>query len=374
MMERAAQAGVQAVCAVERAGYGQIWTGAILGFLAGSLLYCLLFFIWKRKRRKRIDSLTEYLEQAGVGGGGILPREGEDDFSRLQDEIYKTVTELYRTRELALAAKHNYAENLSNIAHQIKTPITAASLALQMVEKELLCGRGERDTDLQKMYGGEGEEGQRETFRKENEEGEGERRSLSGEEKRAAEVSIREYVGQIDRQLSRLVRLEESLLLLSRIDAGTLALEEKRVDVFTLLELSADHLRELFRDAGVTLTVEEAGEVVIEADLEWTMEAIMNLLKNCMEHTPRGGQVFCTYAQNPIYTEIRITDTGEGFAKEDLPRLFERFYRGRHGQKDGIGIGLSLAKEIVERQNGVIGAVNLPGGGACFEVRFYRRR
>lgn len=307
---------------------------AAVGFVAGSLLCCLLFFMRRGIRRKYIDRLTEYLGQVNSGGGGIWPVAGEDDLSRLQDEIYKTVTELYRTREQALAARDNYAGNLSNIAHQIKTPITAASLSLQMMEQV-----------LSEEKGGE----------------------ISAENR----ALLAEHVGRIERQLSRLVRLEESLLLLSRIDAGTLALERKPVDVFTLLELSADHLRELSRESGVALEVEEAGEAVIEADLEWTMEAVMNLLKNCMEHTPEGGLVRCSYEQNPIYTEIRIWDTGEGFEREDLPRLFERFYRGKQAKKEGVGIGLSLAKEIIEWQNGVIGAENLPEGGACFRLRFY---
>ena len=96
----------------------------------------------------------------------------------------------------------------------------------------------------------------------------------------------------------------------------------------------------------------------------------MNLMKNCMEHN-RGGTVCCSYGQNPLYTEILIWDAGEGFAKEDLPHLFERFYRGKNAGEGGIGIGLALSKELIERQNGIIRAKNIPGGGACFEIRFY---
>ena len=90
-----------------------------------------------------------------------------------------------------------------------------------------------------------------------------------------------------------------------------------------------------------------------------------------MEHTPPGGCVHCSYEQNPLYTQIRIWDNGTGFAKEDLPHLFERFYRGRNAQKGGIGIGLALSKAILESQNGTVSARNLPEGGACFEVRVY---
>lgn len=97
----------------------------------------------------------------------------------------------------------------------------------------------------------------------------------------------------------------------------------------------------------------------------------MNLLKNCMEHTPPGGCVYCQYEQNPLYTQIMIWDLGEGFVKEDIPHLFERFYRGQNAANGGIGIGLALAKEIVESQNGTIRAENRAEGGACFEIRFY---
>lgn len=290
-----------------------------LGFLTGSLLFGLLFFM-RRKRRRRIDGLTEYLEQVNTGGGSILPQAEEDEFSQLQDEIYKTVTALYQTKEQALAAKNNYAENLYHIAHQIKTPITAASLALQMLQK----------------------------------------------------TSLPCYMDQIEKQLSRLTYLEESLLLLSRIDSGTLTIRREPVDVFTLLELSAENMVELFREADVFVDIADAGEIIIQADLEWTMEAVINLFKNCMEHTPRGGKVSCVYEQNPIYTQILITDTGEGFAKEDIPHLFDRFYRGKNAGKEGVGIGLALAKAIIESQNGVIRARNGAAGGAVFEIRFYR--
>ena len=130
-------------------------------------------------------------------------------------------------------------------------------------------------------------------------------------------------------QLSRLVRLEEALLVLSRIDAGTLPLEPKKTDVFTVLTLAADNLQELLKDAGVAVNIPEAGEVRVWADMDWTMEAMMNLMKNCMEHTAFGGTVFCAYEQNPLYTRIRIWDQGKGFAREDIPHLFERFYRGK---------------------------------------------
>ncbi len=300
------------------AAYGWITVFAAFFFVAGALLF-LLTFLWKNKlEARRIQALADYLEQVNRGKAIILSTSGEDDFSKLEDEIYKTLTFLYQTREAAVQARNDFAENLSNIAHQIKTPITAISLSLQMMRQEP-DGR---------------------------------------------------HLKQVEKQLRRLTRLEEALLVLSRIDAGTLPLQRKEVDVFTLLVLAADNLQELFKGSGTSIEIPEAGGMMIMADLDWTMEAVMNLMKNCMEHG-KGGEVHCSYEQNPLYTEILIWDEGEGFAKEDIPHLFERFYRGQNAGEGGIGIGLALAKEIVERQNGTISAKNRRGGGALFEIRFY---
>ena len=149
--------------------------------------------IFRRRYQKRIADLTRYLEQVNTGAGGTFLQTQEDDFSQLQDEIYKTVTALRQTREAAVAAKKNFAENLANIAHQLKTPITAAFLSLQLMKKK----------------------------------------------------NADEYTGQVEKQLERLNCLEESLLVLSRIDAGTLPLKHEKVDLYTALHLAAENLNDL---------------------------------------------------------------------------------------------------------------------------------
>ena len=302
---------------------GRRWeTGYLIaaaGLGTGLLIFMAAFLYWHKKEGEQISALTEYLEKVNTGRQGLLLAAREGEYSRLQDEIYKTVTMMHQTRESALEEKQNFAENLSNIAHQLKTPVTAISLSAQMMETH----------------------------------------------------PDKNYPAQIQKQIKRLIHLEESLLLLSRLDAGTLFLEKEAVDVFTVLTLAADNLQEVFSEADVSLNIPEAGEVEITADLDWTMEAVMNLLKNCMEYSPAGGTVHCSYGQNELYTEILIWDEGKGFQREDIPHLFERFYCGQNAKKNGIGIGLSLAREIIERQNGTIRASNIPDGGGCFEIRFY---
>ena len=291
----------------------------VMLFLTVSGAFVLTAWLFRRRSQKRIVDLTEYLERVNIGAGGTLIQSQEDDFSRLQDEIYKTVTTLYQTREAAVSAKKNFADNLANIAHQLKTPITAAFLSLQLMKKE----------------------------------------------------TANEYANQIEKQLDRLNSLEESLLMVSKIDAGTLLLKHERVDLYTALNLAAENLNDLLQDSHISIEIPENGCIEFFGDLEWTMEAFINLMKNCMEHSQPDGIVHCDYSDNPLYAEIRIWDDGTGFDTEDLPHLFDRFYRGRRAVGNGIGIGLALARSIFELQNGTITAYNRRNSGACFEIRLY---
>ena len=304
--------------------------GVQWSFFIPSMVFVLLvpgvflLAIWQLNKRKRmrIAELTSYLEQVNASAAGTVIQMKEDEFSHLQDEIYKTVTSLYQTREAAVQAKVSFADNLANIAHQLKTPITAAFLSLQLMKNT-----------TPNIYG-----------------------------------------EQMERQLERLNRLEESLLTLSKIDAGTLHLEFSQVDIYTALNLAAENLNELLMKERVSVDIPDNGCMEVYGDMEWTMEALMNLMKNCMEHSKPGGTIHCDYSSNPLYTEILIWDDGEGFRAEDIPHLFERFYRGRDAARNGIGIGLSLARSIFELQNGNITARNLRSGGACFEIRIYAHK
>lgn len=296
-----------------------LWICTLILFSACGGIFFTVLWSENRRNKARISELTEYLEQINRGHAGTAIQDTEDEFSMLQDEMYKTVTELYQTREQAVKVRKDFADNLTNIAHQMKTPITSALLSCQLLKQP---GSGL-------------------------------------------------YKAQIEKSLQRLTVLEESLLTLSRIDAGALQLKHTEIDVYTVLTLAADNLCDLLKDADVHVEIPEKAPASICGDLEWTMEALINLMKNCMEHSPCGATIRCDYTKNPLYTEILILDEGNGFDPDDIPHLFERFYRGSHPSGNGVGIGLALAKSIVELQNGTIRARNLPNGGACFEIRIY---
>ena len=297
------------------------------GFIFLTLMVFLLIvgsflvFYWHTDRynRRRIEELTEYLESVNIGKFDKIIQSKEDAFSRLEDEIYKTVTTLRQTKDTAVKTKENYADNLANIAHQLKTKITTLSLTLQLSKKS----------------------------------------------------DFTMYVQQMENQLESLSWLEEALLTLSKIDAGVLQLECSKVDIYTALTLATENLNELLVENVVSVSIPDKGCIEIDGDMEWTMEAFINVIKNCIEHSAPGSVIHCDYSVNPLYAEVLIWDEGKGFKEEDIPHLFERFYKGKETSEKGIGIGLSLARSIFEMQNGNITARNMPEGGACFEIRVY---
>ena len=295
-----------------------IGTGILL--IPGVGLFAWLLFHSKRKQG-RIRGLTTYLEQVNLGREMLLVRQ-EDEFSRLEDELYKTVTELRQTREQALRERRSLADNLVDISHQLKTPLTSMSLMTQLLAES--CNAEDAN-----------------------------------------------YVDNLSRQLRRLEGLVSSLLKLSRLDAGTLEFKREPVDVYAMLLRAAEPLEEALRLKQLRLDISSESGVSFKGDSMWTAEAFLNLIKNCSEHTPAGGTVTLRYSQNPLYTEIVVEDNGEGFRMEELPHLFDRFYKGKNAAKDSAGIGLAISRSIIANQNGSIRAENAPHGGARFTVKFY---
>ncbi|MDL2233890.1 HAMP domain-containing histidine kinase [Ruminococcaceae bacterium OttesenSCG-928-L11] len=279
--------------------------------LCAGLAVMLFSHRQRLRQRERIVSLTEYLGQVNSGNYRLRPEAREDLLSPLEDELYKTIVLLREGREQATAARQSLADNLADIAHQLKTPLSSIMLLADM-----------------------------------------------------------QGANQISAQAEKMSGLVSSLLALSRIDAGTLVMEQKQVDVGELCQCAADAVSPLFAASGIQLRLPET-DATYTGDLEWSIQALANILKNCYEHTPGGGEITVSCEENPLFTAICIEDNGPGIPAEDLPCLFERFYRGKQAKKDSVGIGLSLSKALVEAQNGTLTAENRAEGGARFLLKFF---
>ena len=250
-------------------------------------------------------------------------REGE--LSVLSAEIHKMTIRL-REQNAALRTEKRFAkEALEDISHQLRTPLTSVMMILGLMRSPDL-------TDKSRM----------------------------------------EYLRELYELLARMKWLIETMLSLSRIEADAVRFSPETVSCRDLIRQSAEPVSVTAELKGVELHTEIEGKPAIFCDLHYTSEAIANLLKNAVEHTPAGGSVTIAAGENPMYTYIRISDTGAGIPEAELPHIFERFYRSPEYTSHGYGIGLAFAQKVISAQEGSLKAANRSPNGAEFTVRFYR--
>ena len=246
----------------------------------------------------------------------------EGELSILQSEITKMLLRIREQNDALKKEKEHLADSLADIAHQLRTPLTSANLILSLLANNP-------------------EENERKAFVRETEE-----------------------------LFVRMDWLITSLLKLSRLDAGIVVFQNEQIDVNNLISAALRPFRIPMELHNTDVQIDVPQGIVIQGDSGWLSEAIQNVLKNCMESTGENGKIEIACTDNPLVTEITIHDSGAGFENEDLPCLFDRFYRGKNQNATGYGIGLALCKMIVTRQGGMIIAKNHPQGGALFALRF----
>lgn len=296
--------------------------GAVALALTACLTAALCFFA--RRRYRAMARLADELDRILHGGESFaLDRFSEGELSILQSELAKLLVALRERSDALKKDKLTLADSLADISHQLKTPLTSMNLAAAMLA----------DPDLTPERRGE-------------------------------------LVRDLTRQLTRTEWLVSALLKLSRLDAGTVELQKTTFTAAQLFRAAASSLLIPFEVRSVELIADFSGEETVAGDLPWLAEALGNVLKNCLEHTPAGGSVTVTARETPLFTELAVTDTGGGIAPEDLPHIFERFYRGQNASPDSAGIGLALARTILSRSDGALTAENTPTG-ARFLLRFY---
>lgn len=301
------------------------WLLVFLLFI--SLAVIVLQLVLYRKREKDTAELISYLMR--VQDRLELPemsgfREGQ--FGILQSEIYKLVVLLKEQYSNEKKQKKYMADMLSDISHQIKTPMTAITIMNDLLKTPELS----------------------------------ERQRLA-------------YVEKIDSQTERIRWLVKNLLTMSRLEADMLELKSEEMGIEELLVDVLNPLYVLADAKQVELSVDIPEGIRLFCDRKWTAEALSNIVKNCIEHTDSGGEVSVTVLQTNFSTDITVRDTGEGIAKEHLPYIFDRFYRAPGASSDSVGIGLSMSKQLIMRQNGMIEVKSELGVGTEFLVRLYRK-
>ncbi len=304
------------------------WINLLAGIVAffgmSSLIGISLYF--DRQRYKEIEKLSGYLRTISNGQYSLDIRDNEEgELSILKNEIYKVTLMLSKQSDYLNQDKKHLADALSDISHQLKTPLTSMLVMIDLLSQQNLT-----------------------------------------EEKRI------EFTGNIEKQLERMDWLLSSLLKLSKIDAGTAIFKKENVVVEDLIREALTPLRIPIELKNQELLLTGEKEVTFLGDQQWTSEALINILKNCIEHTPEEGRIGIHYKENPLYTEILIGDTGNGISREDLPNVFRRFYRGKNASENSIGIGLAMAHTIVESQKGSLDVKSEQGRGTQFTIRFHK--
>lgn len=294
------------------------------GIIAGcvSLLFIITMLLFTRWRYAQIEKLSEYIKKINGGNYSLDVRDNmEGELSILKNELYKVTVMLRRQNETLSGEKAKLAEAISDISHQLKTPLTS-----MLMMTDLLCS-----PDLP-------------------------------DEKRG------EFTERMRVQLERLQWLVASLLKLTKLDAKTVRFSPRSVPFKKLMETACAPLLIPVELKNQSLDIEDNSSAVF-CDESWTAEALINILKNCVEHTPEGGSIFVSCSDNPLYLQITIKDSGPGIDPADLPHIFKRFYRGKNAADDSIGIGLSMSAAIVHEQGGTIEARS-GAEGSEFIIRF----
>ena len=291
--------------------------------IAFGLAFAVLFLGYLKIQKKQTMDIAKRIERINLGDYSLqIDRNSEDELSLLDNQIYRTAVKFREQAENSNKDKENLQKSLSDISHQLKTPLTSI---IVMVDNIL------DDDDM------------------------------------PLEIR-REFLNDIKHNTNTISFLVQSLLKLSKLDAEAVKFRYEQVEVKSIVDECIKNTAVMAEILGVRL--ETDCNEILNCDRKWLCEAITNIIKNCIEHS-HNGNIKITADQNKLYTKISIKDNGSGIAKEDLPHIFERFYKGKNSSDDSVGIGLSLAKTIIEKQGGYISVSSELNKGSEFVIKFF---
>lgn len=291
------------------------------------LILSIIVFKYNHSESKKINEITKYIEEINRGNYKLNIEENtEDELSILKNELYKITIMLKEVAENSQKDKTTLKDSLSDISHQIKTPITSILIMLDNI--------------------------------------------LSDEN--MPEDIKKNFIKDIKREIVNIKFLVESILKLSKIDSNSIKFIKKEVLIKDIINEAVKNVSMLSELKNIEIIVSGDDSIKTICDLKWQVEAITNILKNCIEHSYENRKIYINYNQNNMYTELKIEDNGTGIDAKDLPHIFERFYKGKNSSSDSVGIGLALSKSIIESNNGYIQVDSKLNKGTTFIIKYLK--
>ncbi len=291
-----------------------------------TIVISFIFLKYNHSKDKKLKEITNYIEEINNRRYKLdIEDNTEDELSILKNEIYKTTIMLKEMAENSKQDKLNLKNSLSDISHQLKTPLTSISIMLDNI-----IDNPEMDKQTRT-----------------------------------------DFVKDIKREIININFLVNSLLKLSKLDANSVKFVNREETVENLVNESIKNVATLCDLRNVQINVTGNAQNKINCDLKWQVEALTNILKNAIEHSEINSRIEINYEQNNLYTQIEIKDYGKGIAKKDLPHIFERFYKGENSSSESVGIGLALAKSIIESNEGYIEVESQEKVGTTFKIKLF---
>ena len=290
-----------------------------------------IFVKYNKNQNKKISEITKYIEDINRGIYTLSIQENsEDELSILKNELYKITVMLREQSENSIKDKMQLKKSLEDISHQLKTPLTSITIML-----DNLLDNPNMDVEIRN-----------------------------------------DFIKSIYREISNINFFIQALLKLSKFDANTIKFNRKEEKIRDIIDQAQQNVETLCDLRKIKIeTIPDFGQAPfrnpeVVCDIKWQVEAITNIIKNCVEHSESGTKISIKYGKNDLYSEILIEDQGSGIDPEDLKHIFERFYKGKNSSKDSVGIGLSLAKTIIEKDNGYITVESEIRKGSKFCIRY----
>lgn len=290
-------------------------------------LIILIFYLYDKNKSKKIKEITKMISKINNRQFDININDfNEGELSILKNEISKTTIMLRQVADNSINDKLNLKDSLGDISHQLKTPLTSITIMIDNILDN-------PDMD---------------------------------------ENTRRKFLINIKREILNINFLVMSLLKLSKFDANVVKFNKESVYLKDIINESIKNVSMIKELKNITIKVSGDDNIKLLCDFKWQIESITNILKNSIEHTSEYGTVEVNYSENKLYTRILIKDNGKGIDSDDLPHIFDRFYKGKNGSNDSFGIGLSLSKTIIEKEGGSITVKSTPNIGTIFTIKYLK--